>query len=75
MKYRTKIKILMPLSLIWVGLSIYLFTGCALSNQYLGELFCLISYFLSLCMFYSIEAEMKVNKTYGNGIQKRKPNE
>lgn len=62
MKYRTKLKILMFLSLIWTGSSMCLFVNCALSNQYLGELLCLVSYFLSLCMFYSIKAEIKVNK-------------
>lgn len=62
MKYRTKIKILMLLSLIWVGLSIYLFIDCALPNQYLGELLCLASYFLGLCMFYSVKTKMKVKK-------------
>lgn len=62
MKYRTKLKILMFLSLIWTGSSMYLFVNCVLSNHYLGELLCLVSYFLSLCMFYSIKAEIKVNK-------------
>jgi len=62
MKYRTKLKILMCLSPIWAGSSICLFINCVLSNQYLGELLCLVSYFLSLCMFYSIKAEIKVNK-------------
>ena len=62
MKYSTKLRILMFLNLIWTGSSIYLFANCALSNQYLGELLCLVSYFLSLCMFYSIKAEIKVNK-------------
>lgn len=62
MKYRTKLKILMFLSLIWTVLSICLFVNCVLFNHYLGELLCLVSYFLSLCMFYSIKAEIKVNK-------------
>lgn len=66
MKYRTKLKILMFLSLIWVGSSICLFINFALSNQYLGELLCLVSYFFGLCMFYSIKAEIKVNKERGD---------
>ena len=62
MKYRTKLNILMFLSLIWVGLSMCLFINCALSNQYLGELCYFILYFISLCTFYSVQAEMEANK-------------
>lgn len=62
MKYRTKLKILMFLSMIWAGSSICLFINYVLFNHYLGELLCLVSYFLSLCIFYSIEAETKADK-------------
>ena len=62
MKYRTKLKILMCLSPIWAGSSICLFINCVLSNQYLGELLCLVSYFLSLCTFYSMQAKIEADK-------------
>lgn len=62
MKYSTKLRILMALNLIWIGSNIYLVFDCALSKQYLGALCYFIVYLFSLCMFYSIEAEIKVNK-------------
>lgn len=62
MKYSTKLRILMALNLIWIGSNIYLVFDCALSKQYLGVLCYFIVYLFSLCMFYSIEAEIKVNK-------------
>lgn len=62
MRYRIKLKILMALNLIWIGSNIYLIFDYALSEQYLGALCYFILYFFSLCMFYSIKAEIKVNK-------------
>ena len=62
MKYRTKLKILMFLNVIWTAASVYLIIDCALSNQYLGELCYFILYFISLCTFYSMQAKMKTNK-------------
>ena len=62
MKYRTKLKILMFLNVIWIASNVYLIIDCALSNQYLGELCYFILYFISLCTFYSMQAEMKTNR-------------
>lgn len=66
MKYSTKLGILMALNLIWIGSNIYLVFDCALSKRYLGALCYFIVYLFSLCMFYSIKAEIKVNKERGN---------
>lgn len=66
MKYSTKLRILMALNLIWIGSNIYLVFDYALSKQYLRALCYFITYLFSLCMFYSIKAEIKVNKERGD---------
>lgn len=66
MKYSTKLRILIALNLVWMGSNIYLTFDYVLSKQYLRALCYFIAYLFSLCMFYSIKAEIKVNKERGN---------